>query len=410
MPESSWLENTSPAFRMMIATSWLAPPCWQDMQEKATREAFCAELDWKEYLRLIDRHRTPVLSRSALARVSALDVPGPVIQELEKRSNACRMQAIRNSLQLGAILKAFTAAGITAMPFKGPTLSHQLYGDVTLRHSSDLDLAVMQEDIPSAQACLEELGWRLTSSWFRLSPRQWERFLRQEHSLNFIHSRGAGQLELHWRNQWDGPGAARARWTRSLPSVWQGCSIRAMNPIDEVLYLCSHGMDHAWFRVKWLGDLARIFANGQVSWVDALEEGRRLDQDSALLASLRLLELLYGLPAPDLPENPWKGLPSFLVTDSLRDLSDPEEPAKLDAVAVFKARIRKNRRDRMIRVHKNWVDALSELAYCREDFKTIRLPDRLFWAYVPLRPVLWAWRLLNRAWLNLAGVRAIREQ
>jgi hypothetical protein len=393
MHENSWLEGTSPAFRLMIATSWLAPPRWQDMQEKAIREALCAKLDWREFLRLVDRHRTPALSWASLKRVPGLDVPDPVKQGLQKRSDTCRMHAIRHSLQLAAVLKAFNRAGNPAMPFKGPTLSLDLYGDLGLRHSRDLDLAVMQEDIPRAQDCLESLGWRMKSNWFALSPRQWERFLHQEHSLDFVYSNGHGQLELHWHNQWDRPGAVRIRWDKSLPSAWQGFSFHAMNPIDRTLYLCSHGANHAWFRVKWLGDLARVVADAEVDWPATLDESHGLGQSIALLASLRLVQELYGLPEPDLPGNPWKDLPSALVISSL---GDPREPATLGTLGKLRARIRKNRRDRMLRVHKNWMDALSELAYSREDFRMLRLPDRLFWVYVPLRPILWVWRAVWR--------------
>ena len=97
MPETSWLQRTSPAFRLMIATSWLAPDSWQEKQEEAIREAIGAGLDWTEYLRLVDRHRTPALSWAALSRVPGLEIPEPAKKELQKRSDACRMQAVRHS-------------------------------------------------------------------------------------------------------------------------------------------------------------------------------------------------------------------------------------------------------------------------------------------------------------------------
>src|ERR1035441_2929306 len=98
MPETSWLQTASPAFRLMIATSWLAPASWQNQQEEAIREALCAGLDWMEYIHLVDRHRTPALSWAALRRVTGLEIPEAAKQELQKRSDACRMQAVRNSL------------------------------------------------------------------------------------------------------------------------------------------------------------------------------------------------------------------------------------------------------------------------------------------------------------------------
>ncbi len=107
MPQTAWLPGSSPAFRLMIATSWLAPDTWQGKQEQAIREAFEAGPEWAEYLRLVDRHRTPALSWSALKRVPGLDIPEQTKRELHQRSDACRMQAVRHAQQLRVVLNAF---------------------------------------------------------------------------------------------------------------------------------------------------------------------------------------------------------------------------------------------------------------------------------------------------------------
>ena len=201
MPETSWLEATSPAFRLMIATSWLAPASWQGQQEQAVRKAIGSGPDWAEYVRLVDRHRTPALSWAALKRVPELKIPGPVKLELQKRSDACRMQAVRHSLILAEVLKAFNRAAIPVMPLKGPILSFDLYGDVGLRQSHDLDIAVTQENFLGAQSCLENQGWHLGIDYLSLSPRQLESCLLHEHHLGFAHPRGNCILELHWRSR-----------------------------------------------------------------------------------------------------------------------------------------------------------------------------------------------------------------
>ena len=84
MLETHWLQKTSPAFRLMIATSWLAPDSWQKNQEEAIRAAVGAGPDWAEYLRLVDRHRTPALSWAALSRVPGYRVPEPAMEELQR--------------------------------------------------------------------------------------------------------------------------------------------------------------------------------------------------------------------------------------------------------------------------------------------------------------------------------------
>jgi hypothetical protein len=396
MPETSWLQSASPAFRLMIATSWLAPASWQEKQEQAIREAIGAGVDWMEYLRLVDRHRTPALSWAALRQVPGLVIPEPAKQELQRRSEACRMQAVKHSLLLAGVLKGFHRAGIPVMTLKGPLLSLELYGDVGLRHSHDLDLMVKPEDLARAQACLENMGWRQDAAWFPLSPRQWENLLRHEHELHFVHPHGGCLLELHWRAQWELKGQTNDRWAGSVPGVWQGCLHITMSPIDQVLYLCSHGGVHGWFRAKWIGDLARIHAEGRMDWQAVFGRASRTGQERALLACLRLLQDVYGLPVQDLPGNPWKNLPSFLITRPLHDLKGPEDPAAFGALARIRGHFRLIRYERLAVPQKTGRDLLAESAYCREDFQVLRLPDSLFWAYAPLRPILWLWRRVLR--------------
>jgi hypothetical protein len=395
MHEASWLQSATPAFRLMIATSWLAPASWQHKQEEAIREAIAAGLDWMEYIRLVDRHRTPAMSWAALKRVPGLHIPEPAKTGLQKRSDASRMMAVRHCMLLAGALKAFNRAAIPVMSMKGPILSSELYGDIGLRQSHDLDLVVTIENLAKAQDCLENIGWRLDASWFPMTPRQWQCVLRQEHDLNFVHSHGDCILELHWRNQWDTQSQANDRWARSISKVWQGCLYNDMSPTDLVLYLCSHGSIHRWFRAKWLGDLARIHAEGQVDWQAILGQASKTGQERALLASLCLLRDVYGIPLPDLPGNPWKNLPSYLIASPLRSLKVPEEPAS-GLLAMVSQLFRRVYYEWLAVPQKTWRDLLAEIVYRREDFKVLRLPDRFFWAYTPLCPILWVWRRMLR--------------
>ncbi len=397
MPESCWLEDASAAFRLTLATSWLAPDSWRERQEAAIRKAVSAGPDWKEYLRLVDRHRTPALSWAALKRAADLEIPEPVRRELQQRSDACRMQGVKHSIYLAAALKAFNQAGIPVMPLKGPILSFELYGDVGLRQSQDLDLAVIQEDIPTAQACLEKLGWVLDFTYSSLTPRQWEALLRHEYHLRFAHRRDGGTLELHWREVLDTPDQTAARWERSRASSWNGCRMQAMSSIDSMLFLCGHGSRHAWFRAKWLGDLARIHAEGRVDWGPIVEEAEGTGQQRDLALGLRLLDGVYGLAVPVPAESAGKRLPPRLIDWPIRALKGPEEPPSaltswaglLHAMGMF-------RYDLAVHPRKTWRDVLGEFVFRRVDFKVLPLPDRLFWAYTPLRPALWLWRMARR--------------
>jgi hypothetical protein len=376
----------------MIATSWLAPDAGRANQDQAIRAAIDAGPHWSEYLRLLDRHGTPGLGWAALRRIPEITVPESTAQELRKRSDDCRKQAVVYCMVLGDVLKRLNRADLPAMPLKGQILSFDLYQDVGLRYTRDLDVEVRKEDLHKAQACLVGEDWQLEASILQMSPRQWDSFLRNEHSMTFIHTRSGCKLELHWRTQWETPEATTARWARSFRTEWQGCSIQAMSPGDLALYLCAHGCGHLWFRAKWAGDLARARATGLLDCAAAWNEARSTDQQNVLQVGLCLVDLLYGLPQPELPGYPGGNVQPFLIEIPLRALRDPKAPTFSTNPATFIYRIRLGRYQRALQTRESWQLSLSALFHSRKDFQTLPLPDSLFWAYKPLRPFLWLWR------------------
>jgi hypothetical protein len=391
------LEAASAAFRLMIATSWLAPDAYRKNQDEAIRAALEAGPDWDEYLHLIGRHGTPGVSWASLSRVSGTAILESVAEQLRRRSDACRRQAVHFAMILAGVLRRFNDAGIPVMPLKGPALSLDIYGDVGLRYSRDLDVEVQKDDLKKAQACLEGGDWKLESTFFSMSPRQWESFLRHEQHINFLHSRTRALLEVHWRMQWETPGATASRWARSIPVQWQKLSILTMHPGDMALYLCSHGGLHVWFRAKWLGDLARAHTLGLLDWEASFNDAKNSGQERVILAGLSLLREVYGLTVPELPRSVTRSWSPLLVDMPIRALMDPAEPASRVGPAKLRNRMRLSRYERLLWPRKTGWKILSDLFYSREDFRTLALPDRFFWVYRLLRPFLWVWRWANRA-------------
>ncbi len=399
MRKADWLEGTSPAFRLTIATSWLAPDSWRQKQDDAIRAAVAAGPDWAEYLRLVGRHHITALSWAALSRVDGLTVPEPVRRQLRELSDACRIRAMQHCLLLTEVLKGFNREGIPVMPLKGLVLSLALYGDVGLRQSSDIDLAVAQEDLKRAQACLETAGWIADPAISRLSPRQWESFLCNEHHINFKHSRTRRILELHWCNYWETPRDTIAWWNRSTQSVWQGCSIHVMSSGDQTLYLCRHGGMDVWSSAKLLGDLARAHFLGLLDWEAALDEARKSDQENVLFAALSLLNKVYGLQLPELPGTD-RRRSSLLTGIPLELLKNPDGLPIDTGVASLRNTLLMTRYEGLLCPRITFKDRVSRLLYCRDDFGVLPLPDAFFWAYKPLRPFLWIRRWARRKWLS----------
>jgi len=108
------------------------------------------------------------------------------------------------------------------------------------------------------------------------------------------------------------------------------------------------------------------------------------------------LREVYGIPLPDLPGNIWKSRSPLLVEMPLCALKDSGEPIAHVGPKKLGNRIRRSRYERLLWPRKSRWSSLADLFYSREDFRTLAVPDSFFWAYKPLRPVLWIWRWSRR--------------
>jgi hypothetical protein len=430
--ESNMLFNrASSAFRLMLATSWLAPDPWRDHQNRAIGAALHSSPDWGEYLRLVEWHRTPALSWEALKRIPEANLPTAVMQELQQRSSASRIRVVRLASLLIQLLKDFNQTGIRTIPLKGPFLSLELYGDLALRHSRDIDIMVTLSDMSSAHLRLERMGWRayfdeqragtildreiagagtgIVETWELsgvFSPRHTQKLLRVGHHRVYWHPVHRSLLELHWRTQRESPDRTAGQWTRSTARLWNGTDYWALSPVDVALHLCEHGSGHNWSRAKWLGDLARMYTVNYVDWYEAYRTACAAGMENSLLQCLLLLQDLYGLPVPEaLDEAAGSQLARLLYRASAWVLDSPGlRPGRL--LERLRMAVNRLRYQRVLRPHKSWRLTFTEVAYCGPDFELLRLPDRLFWLYVPLRPILWAWRWLGQTALKPHGEAA----
>src|SRR4029079_18015131 len=86
-------------------------------------------------------------------------VPEQVLAQLaiEFRRNTVRNLYLTG--ELARILKMFADQAIPALPFKGPLLAQQAYGNLGLRVFQDLDLLIRPRDVARTLAMLASEGY-----------------------------------------------------------------------------------------------------------------------------------------------------------------------------------------------------------------------------------------------------------
>lgn len=351
---------------------------------------------------VVSRHRIGSIVHAVLGQLPASDLP-PGLMELlsaSARHNAVKaLQAQRTHIMLA---RWFAQAGIDWLPFKGLTVAQRYYGDFALRQVNDLDVLVSKSKLMQARALLEARGFRLDAAaqhWdlAERGPRHRDYLMRYFHDATYC-SREFGIIELHWKMT-DNAGQFNVAPERLLHQAdlieMGGVSMRVMNDVDLLLYLCEHGGRHGWYRLKWLADLPRVLASRQWNWQWVFECARSAGSVQTLLLGLALCRDLFAWAPPvpvDKELRSMRLLPlmSRLVRYKLLAAADrfdhsvhlPLKWRLLDSLRAFPL----SASWRTVAQHL-WRRSLSP-----NDLRVLHLPDRWFGLYYLLRPILFTLR------------------
>lgn len=172
-----------------------------------------------------------------------------------------RFQFARHRHATLELAKHLAESGIDVLLIKGAPLAERLYSvrplEPWMRPPGDIDLFVAPPALDRAVSVLRHAGLKLIDD-----PRT--RHSRAKHSVDFrgIEGRLCGLfVELHdhlshspWRENFEFEALFERgeRWPSEAASSPRQ---KILNPIDELLFLASHGAGHRFEQIKWLLDL-----------------------------------------------------------------------------------------------------------------------------------------------------------
>jgi Uncharacterised nucleotidyltransferase len=353
--------------------------------ESQIRDLLERRLDWEYLLEEATEHSiTPLLDRQLRAIA-----PGAVPEKArEKLKGACRANAVRClflSAELAKVLEAFRGAELVAIPYKGPVLAVQAYGDVTLRDFDDLDIILRQEDMPKADELMRAMGYRprfdcilssRASAW--MVPGEYKYIDAGRRAIVELHT------ELTLRHF---PRAPRLEdLAKQLVSVpCGGVQIPTFSPDDGLPILCVHGAKDFWERIVWVADIAELVrAHPALDWDRSFKVSAAFGSDRMLNLGLALAaELLDTELSAEVAKRVKRDTEAMATTTELaRRLLNREEPP-LDATSRF------HFRRRMVPgwLH-GWRYAMRlSMVPAEDDLEMVRLPRALAPVYAVLRPL-----------------------
>mgnify|MGYP003893898373 CR=1 FL=1 len=345
--------------------------------------------DWRKFAELSIHHRVHPLILRRLREGWRTDMPQSVLDRLEAQCRNNTMRMLHLTAETGRLAVLFRERNIRVLVLKGPALSLDLYGDLSIRPSGDVDLLVPIADIDEADRLLRSQGY-VKDDYIRTVLDDWR---WRHHHYAYLHPETGAKIELHWRMH---PWPARepafdALWGRRRTMMLGGRPVDLPGLEDTFLYLASHGARHGWSRLRWLLDIDRI-ARQPIRWDQAAADARRLECGHICGQSLRLAAGLLGTPIPDgagmLADHPRAhelAEEALFYIGRVVNLHSPPLPPE---VARYHSRHLLN----LMTSRQRLLFRISWLHPYHADAEALPLPKTLHFLYFPLRPVLWAWR------------------
>ena len=246
------------------------------------------DINWDMLLHIACLERMlPLLYRN-LMMISPEKVPQAVMTRLRNEYLFNSSRNLKLTRELLFIIENFDAKGIPIMPFKGPVLAEQVYGDIALRSFGDLDVLIPEREYTRAEELLQSLGYL---NDLKLTPAQNAAFLKSEHHHHFGNNKTGTSVELHWRIstslfslQPDLSGA----WNQAGITTILGKKVPSFSPEDTLLILCEHGARHQWSQLSWVYDVAGIVETKNINLPFLIEQSKKIGNKRPLLLGLLL--------------------------------------------------------------------------------------------------------------------------
>lgn len=358
-------------------------------EELLENEKLLKDIDWKLFIQLTQHHRVYPTIYQKIKSVSNHVIPTFVVENLqiEYQKNIFRMLQLSGETE--SISKLFSEHDLPALFLKGPTLSADLYGDISLRTSSDIDVLIPINYLEKINKLLCDAGYE-KDDYIQTVLNDWK---WRHHHFTYFHSDKKIKLEIHWRLH-PGPGKEPSfteLWERRKKSSLTKIPVYCLGNEDLFCFLVSHGARHGWSRLRWLMDIDKML-NGKLDWDKTKKLFKKYHSShvggQALILTFHLL--------------------NSNLRDEMKSITEQSSSKKLAQDALFYIRQFINLHNEPLPVdvatfHKKHLFALMSMRQKSlfimstfhpyfEDTTTLPLPEKLHFLYFLLRPVLWLWR------------------
>ena len=255
-------------------------------------------IDWEYLVKIAIRHRVMPLLYRNLKKICPQTVPAVTMKQLQRYFlvNAARNHRLVHELL--KILATLEQKEIIAVPFKGPVLAENIYGDLALRQFADLDILVRRRDVPNTHKLLISLGYR---PGVELRIDQFMAYIETEYGISYANNDARVNVDLHWNmiGKYSSFPFCLDNIKAPETTTFEGKEIFHLSSEDLLLYLCLHGSKHCWTVLENICSVADLIrSNPAMDWMLVTKKAKKMHCERILFLGLFLAHDLFDISIP----------------------------------------------------------------------------------------------------------------
>lgn len=338
------------------------------------------KLDWTLFASLALKHGVAALVAESLEYQSEefpTDLAGALCAFRDKQRvyNETRSAVFRKHLD------ALYQSNIEVILFKGPVLAESTYGDIGLRVFWDFDFLFPVQQIQPMSEVLYDQGF---IGNLPTTEKQIEAYWAYSGQAVFKHDKDELAIEPHWSLCPRTLGIDidyQSMWDRSIERNWKGVRIRTFSPEDEFLMLALHGGKEAWFKLKYVADLAFFLKkNPDLDWGYVAAFSQKYGLLRIVQLALQVVDSTFSssliIPPEIMPNERDRTLKE--VTERILNSGTSIAPEIYQVNSYF-MQIRERKSDKI----KYFLRTV--MTPRRQHYGLLAIPDKFFFLYMPFK-------------------------
>jgi hypothetical protein len=250
-----------------------------------------SDLNWTELVEKSNEEGVgPLLYRNLRAFKERIpDASKVELRDMYNKNTARNMYLFQ---KVKPLLQAINDSELKVAVTKGARLAETLYPDIGLRPFVDIDLVVHPSAWPELEEILEKLGFSREED-YGLILNQKKKEFHWTSALIFGKGRLTVEVHFHYLGLQLPLVLENDLW-ESAQNISVGNSpAKVLSPEYELCYLCLHALQHSYYRLIWLTDIAEMLQKQDLNWEKILDICQKESIAAPLSYGLHLVNCLW---------------------------------------------------------------------------------------------------------------------